>query len=38
MASCIRILDLPPEQRDPNKKDGALHVVGEVAETLLKVI
>lgn len=38
MGVCIQILDLPPDQRDPSKKDGALHVIGQVAETLTKVL
>lgn len=37
MAICVQILDTPTGQRDPSKKDGALHVIGQVAETLLKV-
>ena len=37
MAYCVHILDTPAEQRDPTRKDGALHVVGSVADILLKV-
>ena len=37
METCVKILNTPAEQRDPSKKDGALHVIGQVAETLLKV-
>ena len=37
MAVCIQILDTPQEQRQPSQKDGALHVIGQVAETLLTV-
>ena len=37
MEMCVKILNLPAEQRDPSKKDGALHVIGQVAETLTKV-
>eukprot|EP00731_Ephydatia_muelleri_P006494 Em0003g742a len=36
MAYCVHILDTPAEQRDPTRKDGALHVVGSVADILLK--
>lgn len=36
MAACVAVLDTPPNQRDPSKKDGALHVIGQVAETLMK--
>lgn len=38
MAFCVQVLGLPPEQRDPTKKDGALHVIGQVSEILMKVI
>lgn len=38
MGVCVSILDTPAEQRDPSRKDGALHVVGQVAETLIKVM
>ena len=37
MGMCVQILDLPADQRDPSRKDGALHVIGQVAETLIKV-
>ncbi len=37
MALCIQILDTPPSQRDPSKKDGALHVIGQVSTSLTKV-
>jgi hypothetical protein len=36
LAFCISILQQPPEQRDSRKKDGALHVLGSVYETLMK--
>ena len=41
MAFCVQVLqhtqELPPEQREPRKKDGALNVIGQVAEVLMKV-
>ena len=37
MEACVKILNIPAQQREPSKKDGALHVIGQVAETLLKV-
>ena len=41
MAFCVQVLQqtlgLPPEQREPRKKDGALNVIGQVAEVLMKV-
>ncbi|XP_031553148.1 importin-7-like [Actinia tenebrosa] len=36
MAFCVQVLQLPPEQRDPRKKDGALHIIGTLADLLLK--
>lgn len=38
MAFCVQVLSLPPNQRDPTKKDGALHVIGQVADILMKVL
>ena len=38
MAYCVQILNIPADQRDPRKKDGALHVIGSVAEVLITVI
>ena len=35
---CVSILQLPPEQRDYRKKDGALHVIGSVYEVLMKKV
>ena len=37
MAFCVRILNTPAEQRDPRQKDGALHMIGTLADILLKV-
>ena len=37
MVFCVQILSLPPDQRDPRRKDGALHVIGSMAEVLMKV-
>ena len=37
MAFCVQTLSLPPDQRDPRRKDGALHVIGSMAEVLMKV-
>ena len=37
MAFCVQTLSLPPGQRDPRRKDGALHVIGSMAEVLMKV-
>ena len=37
MGVCVQILDTPAGERDPSKKDGALYVIGKVAETLMKV-
>lgn len=37
MTFCVHILQLPPEQRDPTKKDGALHIIGTLADLLLKI-
>lgn len=36
MAFCYQILTEP--SADPRKKDGALHVIGSLADILLKVI
>jgi len=36
MVFCVQILSLPPDQRDPRRKDGALHVIGSMAEVLMK--
>lgn len=35
MVFCIQILN--DESADPKKKDGALHMIGSLAEILLKV-
>ncbi len=37
MAMCVQVLELPPDQKDPRKKDGALNIIGQVAEVLMKV-
>ena len=37
MEACRQILDTPAEQRERSRKEGALHVIGQVAETLLAV-
>ena len=37
MVFCVHVLNLPPEQRDPRQKDGALHMIGTLADVLLKV-
>ena len=37
MAFCVQVMGLPEDQRDPTKKDGALHVIGSVSEVLMKV-
>ena len=41
MGFCVHVLqqalELPPEQKEPRKKDGALNVIGQVAEVLMKV-
>ena len=37
MIFCVQTLSLPPDQRDPRRKDGALHVIGSMAEVLMKV-
>ncbi len=37
MSMCVQVLELPCDQRDPRKKDGALNVIGLVAEVLMKV-
>ena len=34
---CIQILVQPVEQRNPRMKDGALHVLGILANLLMKV-
>lgn len=36
MVFCVHVLNLPPEQRDPRQKDGALHMIGTLADVLLK--
>lgn len=38
MVFCVHVLNLPAEQRDPRQKDGALHMIGTLADVLLKVI
>ena len=38
MVFCVHLLNVPPEQRDPRQKDGALHMIGTLADVLLKVI
>ena len=35
---CIQILAQPVEQRNPRMKDGALHVLGILANLLMKVV
>ena len=37
MSLCIQVLDTPTNQRDPSKKDGALHVIGQVSSALIRV-
>ena len=37
MTFCVHVLTLPLDQRDPTKKDGALHIIGSLAEVLLSV-
>jgi len=37
MGYCVGMLNQPAEQRGPRKKDGALNVIGQVAEVLMKV-
>ena len=34
---CVQILNQDPSQRDPNKKDGALNVIGTTSDVLMKV-
>jgi len=36
MVFCVHILNMPAEQRDPQQKDGALHMIGTLADVLLK--
>ncbi|KAL9955530.1 hypothetical protein ACROYT_G036866 [Oculina patagonica] len=36
MVFCVHVLNLPAEQRDPRQKDGALHMIGTLADVLLK--
>lgn len=38
MVFCVHVLNIPAEQRDPRQKDGALHMIGTLADVLLKVI
>ena len=38
MAFCYNILVTPADQRDPKKTDGALHMIGCLAEILMKVL
>ena len=38
MVFCVHILNLPADQRDPRQKDGALHMIGTLADVLLKVM
>ena len=38
VAHCIQILAQPVEQRNPRMKDGALHVLGILANLLMKVV
>lgn len=37
MIFCVHMLNMPPDQRDPRQKDGALHMIGTLADVLLKV-
>lgn len=37
MVFCVHVLNIPAEQRDPRQKDGALHMIGTLADVLLKV-
>lgn len=37
MVFCVHLLNMPAEQRDPRQKDGALHMIGTLADVLLKV-
>ncbi|KAK2565652.1 Importin-7 [Acropora cervicornis] len=36
MIFCVHMLNMPPDQRDPRQKDGALHMIGTLADVLLK--
>lgn len=36
MIFCVHMLNVPPDQRDPRQKDGALHMIGTLADVLLK--
>ena len=38
MVFCVHVLNIPAEQRDPRQKDGALHMIGTLADVLLKVM
>ena len=38
LAFSVGILQVPPEERDPRRKDGALHVLGSVYEVLMKKV
>ena len=37
MIFCVHLLNMPPDQWDPRQKDGALHMIGTLADVLLKV-
>ena len=37
MVFCVHLLNIPAEQRDPRQKDGALHMIGTLADVLIKV-
>lgn len=37
MVFCVHLLNMPAENRDPRQKDGALHMIGTLADVLLKV-
>lgn len=36
MVFCVHLLNIPAEQRDPRQKDGALHMIGTLADVLIK--
>ena len=38
MVFCVHLLNIPAEQRDPRQKDGALHMIGTLADVLIKVL
>lgn len=38
MVFCVHLLNIPAEQRDPRQKDGALHMIGTLADVLIKVM